>query len=133
MNGRMRFLGTFLGVALAVGVVPGIAVAGGTSVVWPVVVTGWIFVIGTMLVAIHPSDIRRTPPVAIAALAAAGLVQDFLLWLLAGWVGGRMDTGLEVDGVGAAVLGAVVTRAVVLLLLAVPSPSPEPQDTGSAA
>ena len=60
-----------------------------------------------------PDNIRQASFVGVLFQACVGIVQDTLIWLLISWVG----LGLDVDGIGTAVLGGVITRLVVLVLL----------------
>ncbi|SNX63339.1 hypothetical protein SAMN06272735_5147 [Streptomyces sp. TLI_55] len=62
----------------------------------------------------------------------AALLQDTLIWLLVSWIGSALDSGLDVDGFVAALLGGVVVRLTVLALMAI-GPQPSPEDEAEAA
>ncbi|MCX5385944.1 phage holin family protein [Streptomyces sp. NBC_00083] len=96
---------------------PGISLREDASPVLGFVLTGMVFAIVNQLISFYPSDIRTSPPAMILILWAGGIVQDTLVWLLAEWVGGKLD-GYEVDGFGTALLGGVIVRTVTLALLA---------------
>ncbi|CAM5579927.1 phage holin family protein [Streptomyces xanthochromogenes] len=106
----------FIGVGAAV-LLPGISLREGASPVLGFVLTGLLFFVVNQAIRCYPTDIRSAPPVMLLILGAVGIVQDTLLWLLAGWVGGKLD-GFEVDGFGTALLGGLVVRTVVLVLMA---------------
>jgi putative membrane protein len=125
MYKRRRLLGTYLGVAAAAALLPGI-----TSILdrppWEAVLAGAVFLIVNQLIYSYPSAIRGAPPVALLLLAVIGVVQDTLLWLLVSWLGSQMDYGLHVDGFLTALLGGLIVRGTVLALMALgPQPTPE--------
>ncbi|MGW0190347.1 phage holin family protein [Streptomyces sp. NPDC003362] len=125
MYKRRRLLGTYLGVAAAAALLPGI-----TSILdsppWEAILAGAVFLIVNQLIYSYPSAIRSAPPVALLLLAAFGVVQDTLLWLLVSWIGSQMDYGLHVDGFLTALLGGAIVRGTVLALMALgPQPAPE--------
>ena len=90
------------------------------------VLAGTVFLIVNQLIHTYPSAIRTAPPGAPLVLAAIGVLQDTLVWLLVSWIGSQFDAGLHVDGFLAALLGGLVVRASVLVLMALgPQPVPE--------
>ncbi|MEU6105911.1 phage holin family protein [Streptomyces flaveolus] len=124
MYKRRRLLGTYLGVALATVLLPGI-----TMVIdappWEVVLAGAVFLIVNQLIYCYPSAIRSAPPVMLLILGAIGVVQDTLLWLLVSWLGSQMGYGLHVDAFLTALLGGLVVRGTVLALMFLgPQPAP---------
>jgi len=126
MYKRGRFLGTYLAVAAATALLPGITSRLDDGAVWGVILAGAVFVIVNQLIHTHPHAIRSAPPLALLLLTVVGVAQDTLLWLLVFWIGGQLDHGLQVDGFLTALLGGLVVRAVVLALIYVgPQPRPE--------
>ncbi|MEU9591005.1 phage holin family protein [Streptomyces sp. NPDC048219] len=124
MYKRRRLLGTYVGVALATVLLPGI-----TAVIdappWEVVLAGAVFLIVNQLIHSYPSAVRSAPPVMLVILGVIGVVQDTLLWLLVSWLGAQMGYGLHVDGFLTALLGGLVVRGTVLVLMALgPQPAP---------
>ena len=125
MYKRRRLLGTFLGVAAATALLPGITPLLDDAVL-EVVLAGTVFLAVNQLIHTYPSAVRSAPPVALLVLAAIGVLQDTLLWLLVSWLGSQLDAGLHVDGFLTALLGGLVVRASVLVLMALgPQPVPE--------
>jgi putative membrane protein len=124
MYKRRRILGTYLGVGIAAALLPGISPVAGNPL-WQVMLAGVGFLIVNQLIHTYPSAIRTAPPVMLLILAAVGIVQDTLVWLLVSWLSGQMDAGLHADGVLTALLGGVIMRATVLAALAL-GPQPEP-------
>lgn len=123
MYKRRRVLGTCLGVGIAAAVLPGISlVADGPF--WQLLMATIGFLIVNQLIYSYPSAIRTAPPVMLLMLAAVGVVQDTLVWLLVSWLGGQMDAGLHVDGFLTALLGGVIVRATTLASMAL-GPQPE--------
>jgi putative membrane protein len=91
-----------------------------------VVLSGVVFLLVNQLIHTYPSAVRTAPPGAVLALAAIGIVQDALLWLLVSWIGSQMDYGVHVDGLLAALAGGAVMRLTVLAVMAIgPQPVPE--------
>ncbi|MEU9100283.1 phage holin family protein [Streptomyces sp. NPDC048361] len=114
---NLPLVGSILvGVGVAT-LLPGISLREGSSPVLGFVLTGMVFAFINQLISCYPDDIRTSPPVMLLILGAAGILQDTLVWLLAEWVGGKLD-GFEVDGFLTALLGGVIVRAVTLVLLA---------------
>lgn len=126
MKGR-RILGTYLGVALAAALLPGIH-ALADSRLFDVLVVGVMFVAVNQLIHCYPDDIRGAHPIVLLALGAAGIVQDTLIWLLVSWLSGKMGDGLHVDSFPTALLGGVIVRASAFVLLAL-GPRPVAQDS----
>jgi putative membrane protein len=126
MYKRRRFLGTYLGVAAAAALLPGITSRLDDGAPWGVVLAGAVFVIVNQLIYTYPHAIRSAPPLALLILAVIGVAQDTLLWLLVSWIGAQLDYGLHVDGFLTALLGGLVVRAIVLVLISF-GPQPEPE------
>ncbi|NUS29486.1 MAG: phage holin family protein [Streptomyces sp.] len=125
MYKRRRALGAYLGVVLAAVLLPGIRPID-DNVAWAALLPGIVFLVVNQLIYSYPSSIRAAPPIALLVLAAVGVVQDTLIWLLVSWISSQMDGGLHVDGFLAALLGGVVVRISVLAVMAVgPQPAPE--------
>ncbi|MGW0830800.1 phage holin family protein [Streptomyces prunicolor] len=129
MKGR-RLLGTYLGVALAAALLPGIH-ALGDSRLFDALAAGIVFTAVNQLIHAYPDDIRGAHPIVLLAFGAVGIVQDTLIWLLVSWLSGKMGDGLHVGGFPTALLGGVVVRASTFVLLALgPRPVPQvPQDS----
>ncbi|MFD3499251.1 phage holin family protein [Streptomyces sp. NPDC058676] len=125
MYKRRRVCGTFLGVALATAVLPGISLILDSPPL-ELLLPGAVFLIVNQLIHSYPSAVRSAPPIMLLILAVVGVVQDTLVWLLASWLGSEMDYGLHVDGFLPALLGGVIVRVSVLVVMALgPQPAPE--------
>ncbi|AZP19758.1 hypothetical protein EJC51_29035 [Streptomyces aquilus] len=125
MYKRRRALGAYLGVLLAAVLLPGIRPID-DNVAWAALLPALVFLIVNQLISSYPSSIRTAPPLMLLILGAVGVVQDTLVWLLVSWIGSELESGLDVDGFLAALLGGVVVRLTVLALMAVgPQPSPD--------
>lgn len=112
MYKRRRILGTFLGVALAT-LLPGVSVVpDDDSWMW-VAMGACVFLVLNQLIYTYPSDIRNAHPVPLLILAALGMVQDTLIWLLFSW----LDFAIHVDGFLTALLAGAIVRVSVLALL----------------
>ncbi|KOU58534.1 hypothetical protein ADK57_36345 [Streptomyces sp. MMG1533] len=126
MYKRRRILGTFLGAALAVALLPGVSLvlhSPPMELLLPVAV----FLIVNQLIHTYPSSVRNAPPIALLVFGAIGVVQDTLIWLLVSWLGSDMDYGVHVDGFLAALLGGVIVRTAVFVCLALgPQTAPDP-------
>jgi len=125
MYKRRRALGAYLGTLLAAVLLPGIRPID-DNVAWAALLPALVFLIVNQLVSSYPSSIRTAPPVMLLILGAVGIVQDTLIWLLVSWIGSELESGLDVDGFLAALLGGAVVRLTVLALMAIgPQPAPE--------
>ncbi|MEU6377528.1 phage holin family protein [Streptomyces sp. NPDC046909] len=124
MYQRRRILGTYLGVGLAAALLPGISPVD-DGPFWQTILACIGFLIVNQVIHTYPSSIRTAPPVALLALAAVGIVQDSLVWLLVSWLSGQMGSGLHVDGFLTALLGGAITRVTTLAVMAL-GPRPEP-------
>lgn len=123
---KRRVLGTWLGVALAAVLLPGIS-----QVVddppWSGILAGCAFMLINQLIHVYPGAIRSAPPLMLLILAGIGVVQDTLIWLLVSWLSAQATHGLHVDGILAALLGGVIVRGTTLAVMAVgPQQTPEP-------
>jgi putative membrane protein len=125
MYKKRRFFGTFLGVALAAVLLPGIH-STTDELPWDVVLSGLAFVIVNQLIYTYPHDIRSARPILLLVMAAIGIVQDTLIWLGLGWLSDEMQFGLRADDFLTAVLGGAIVRTAVLALLAI-GPRPTEQ------
>ncbi|WP_411110250.1 hypothetical protein [Streptomyces sp. c-19] len=109
-----RKLGVLVGVGLAGGLLPGIAL--GTETVeaaLSVLAATLVLVVLTQLIHIGPSG--RVPLPILAALGLVGFLQDALIWWLLSWLGPKVSE-LRVEGIGTILLAALITRGTFLLL-----------------
>ncbi|MEU5399389.1 hypothetical protein ABZ348_08835 [Streptomyces sp. NPDC005963] len=123
-------MGLLAGVSLSVFLLPGISMPGGFSLGALMVPLG-LFLIITQLISAWPENIRTAPPLMVLMLAAIGIVQDFLIWLLVSWAADQLDLSLAIDGVLPMVWGAFVVRLTALAFLALPSRVPEREAEGA--
>ncbi|MFF0474085.1 hypothetical protein [Streptomyces sp. NPDC004284] len=110
-----RRLGVLIGVGLACGLLPGIAVRGTETIdaVLSVLTAAVVMTVLTQVVFIGPSG--RVPAPALLVFGLAGFVQDALIWWLLSWLGPKVGD-LRVDGLATILLAALITRATTLLL-----------------
>ncbi|MFG2128271.1 hypothetical protein ACGFNV_10765 [Streptomyces sp. NPDC048751] len=121
MYKRRRLLGTYLGAALAIVLLPGISPVLDDPP-WELILCGSVFLIVNQLIHCYPSNVRSSPVVVFAAI---GIVQDTLIWFLVSWISGHLDIGVHVDGFLAALLGGVIVRVTTLAVMAIgPQPTP---------
>ncbi|MGX2997825.1 hypothetical protein JNUCC64_26755 [Streptomyces sp. JNUCC 64] len=122
-----RVLGAVAGVLLTVQVVPGVSLLPFSP--WPgaLVTACSLFVIVNQLIYAYPQRIRTAPPPVTLVLAAFGVVQDTLIWLLVSYVSDQLGRGLTVDGFLPALLGGLIVRAVTLGFIAL-TPERRPVD-----
>ncbi|MFB7448609.1 hypothetical protein [Streptomyces sp. NPDC056194] len=113
-QGRRR-VGILIGVGLACGLLPGIALAGTETLdkVLAVLMAVIVMTIVNQLIFVGPSG--RVPLPALLAFGLAGYVQDALVWWLLSWLGPKLGT-MQVEGLGTILLAALITRGTVLLL-----------------
>ncbi|SED27611.1 phage holin family protein [Streptomyces sp. TLI_105] len=113
-QGRRR-LGVLIGVGLACGLLPGIALGGTETVdaVLAVLMAALVMTILTQLISIGPSG--RVPLPALLVFGLAGFVQDALIWWLLSWLGPKIGY-LHIEGLATILLAALITRATTLLL-----------------
>ncbi|MFE0423229.1 hypothetical protein [Streptomyces sp. NPDC058953] len=112
----LRYLGTYVGLVVAVAVLPGLS-AGPFASVASVIMTGFWLTLINQFIHIYPSHLRSAPPVKVLILAAVGIAQEILSLLLLTWAAGLMGFGVEADGVVAVILGGVIIRLTTLLAL----------------
>lgn len=113
-TGKRRRLGAVIGAALAGTLLPGITLGTDTAdAILSILIAGVVIAVITQLIFIGPS--APVPPLPLLAFAAAGFVQDALIWWLLSWLGDKIAT-LEVAGVGTILLAALITRASILTL-----------------
>ncbi|MFE5617910.1 hypothetical protein [Streptomyces sp. NPDC056524] len=112
--GVRRRLGALVGAAVSGAVLPGITLEGDTAdAVLGTLLAGLVIAVLTQLIHIGPSE--PVPAVPLLAFAAAGFVQDALIWWLLSWLG--EETGLmHVSGFGTILLAALITRTAILAL-----------------
>ncbi|MFD0074614.1 hypothetical protein ACFVIY_19505 [Streptomyces sp. NPDC127166] len=113
-QGRRR-VGILIGVGLACGLLPGIALAGTETLdkVLSVLMAVIVMTIVNQLIFVGPSG--RVPLPALLAFGLAGYVQDALVWWLLSWLGPKLGS-MQVEGLGTILLAALITRGTVLLL-----------------
>ncbi|MFI1863408.1 hypothetical protein [Streptomyces jumonjinensis] len=124
-----NLLGTYLGVAVAVGVLPGLAMEGGSFTGSALIVAGAVFVLLNQLIGTHPDEIRGSSPRRLLRLAAAGTAQDSMILLLISCLAAEFGLGLLTDDLMTVLLGGLIVRAVTLAVLAVPTPPRAPAGT----
>ncbi|MFJ3585325.1 hypothetical protein ACIPPS_24295 [Streptomyces sp. NPDC090127] len=113
-TGTRRRLGALVGAALAGALLPGVTLGADTAdAILSVVIAGVVIAVLTQLIHVGPS--APVPPLALLAFAAAGFVQDALIWWLLSWLGGRIAP-FEITGVTTILLAALITRASILTL-----------------
>ncbi|MFF9015251.1 hypothetical protein ACF09C_20085 [Streptomyces sp. NPDC014870] len=122
-TGTRRRLGALVGAGLSCALLPGITPTGDTAdAILAVVLTGLVIATLTQLIYIGPS--APVPPAPLLAFAAAGFLQDALIWWLLSWLGTESGM-LTVDGLTPILLAALITRASILTLSLL-GRSPEP-------
>jgi len=93
---------------------------------WEPLLSGAVFLVLNQLIHSYPNAVRADHPVVLLVLAAVGIVQDTLIWLLVSWIGSQLDYGVHVDGFLTALAGGAVMRLTVLAVMAIgPQPVPE--------
>ncbi|MFF8604366.1 hypothetical protein ACF06X_00345 [Streptomyces sp. NPDC015346] len=113
-TGVRRRLGALAGAGIAVAALPGITLEGdGADAFLAVVMAGLVIAVLTQLIHIGPS--APVPAPALLAFAAAGFVQDSLIWWLLSWLGEEMGL-MRVEGFGTILLAGLITRTSILVL-----------------
>ncbi|MFD9034595.1 hypothetical protein ACFVZW_26175 [Streptomyces sp. NPDC059567] len=113
-TGTRRRLGALVGVGLSGAVLPGVTLgAEAVDVALSIVIAGVVISLITQLIYIGPS--APVPPLPLLAFAAAGFVQDSLIWWLLSWLGGEIAP-FQVEGFGTILLAGLITRASILSL-----------------
>ncbi|MFE5481990.1 hypothetical protein [Streptomyces sp. NPDC056527] len=113
-TGTRRRLGALVGVGVSGAVLPGVTLgAEAADVVLSIVIAGVVISLLTQLIYVGPS--APVPPLALLAFAAAGFVQDSLIWWLLSWLGGEI-AAFRVEGFGTILLAGLITRASILAL-----------------
>ncbi|MEW1906107.1 hypothetical protein [Streptomyces sp. NPDC086147] len=124
-----RKLGALVGVCLAGGLLPGITLGtAGADVAFSLAVAFVAVALITQIVHIGPSV--RVGAAPLAAFAAAGVLQDSLIWWLLSWLGGTLGAELRVEGFGTIVLAGLITR-VSILAVSLLAPSGSTQERTS--
>ncbi|MFG3291124.1 hypothetical protein ACGF3G_20230 [Streptomyces sp. NPDC048179] len=127
MYKRRRVLGTYLGMALAT-LLPGVSVVDYDARWLGFVLPGLVFVILNQLIHTYPSDIRNAPAIPLLVLAAIGIVQDTLIWLLVSWIASKTGSGIHVHGFLMALAAGATVRVTVLVLFVL-GPQPVREDS----
>ncbi|MEU4270465.1 hypothetical protein [Streptomyces sp. NPDC026092] len=113
-TGMRRRLGAFVGVGVSCALLPGITLNGDTSDAGlAVLLAGLVIAVLTQLIYIGPSE--PVPALPLLAFAAAGFIQDALIWWLLSWLGNETDM-INVTGFGTILLAALITRTSILTL-----------------
>ncbi|MGW6567476.1 hypothetical protein [Streptomyces sp. NPDC054975] len=121
-TGKRRRLGAMIGAGLSGALLPGITLGADTAdAILSVVIAGVVIAVLTQLIFIGPS--AQVPALPLLAFAAAGFVQDALIWWLLSWLGSKIAP-FEVTGVTTILLAALITRASILALSLVGVPRP---------
>ncbi|MFG2940906.1 hypothetical protein [Streptomyces sp. NPDC048282] len=127
MYKRRRVLGTYLGMTLAT-LLPGVSVVDYDARWLGFVLPGLVFVILNQLIHTYPSDIRNAPAIPLLVLAAIGIVQDTLIWLLVSWIASKTGSGIHVDGFLTALAAGATVRVTVLVFFVL-GPQPAGEDS----
>ncbi|MEU6882649.1 hypothetical protein [Streptomyces sp. NPDC046712] len=113
-TGTRRRLGALVGVGISGAALPGVTLGAETAdVILSVLIAGIVVGLLTQLIYIGPS--APVPPLPLLAFAAAGFVQDSLIWWLLSWLGGEIGPW-RVEGFGTILLAALITRVSILAL-----------------
>ncbi|MFH8257173.1 hypothetical protein ACH4MA_20300 [Streptomyces roseolus] len=108
-----RRAGILVGVGLAGGLLPGVAMGAETvDVLLSWMVATLVLVVLTQLVFIGPSG--RVPVRMLAVFGGLGFVQDALIWWLLSWLAPKISD-MRVEGWGTILLAALLTRTAVVV------------------
>ncbi|MFD6358911.1 hypothetical protein ACFWFX_03540 [Streptomyces roseolus] len=108
-----RRVGILVGVGLAGGLLPGVAMGAETvDVLLSWMVATLVLVLLTQLVFIGPSG--RVPVRMLAVFGGLGFVQDALIWWLLSWLAPKISD-MRVEGWGTILLAALLTRTAVVV------------------
>ncbi|MFC9735176.1 hypothetical protein [Streptomyces roseolus] len=108
-----RRVGILVGVGLAGGLLPGVAMGAETvDVLLSWMVATLVLVVLTQLVFIGPSG--RVPVRMLAVFGGLGFVQDALIWWLLSWLAPKISD-MRVEGWGTILLAALLTRTAVVV------------------
>jgi hypothetical protein len=111
-TGTRRRLGALVGVVISGAVLPGVTLgAEAVDVGLSVVFAGIVIAALTQIIYVGPS--APVPPLPLLAFAAAGFVQDSLIWWLLSWLGGEFGRW-QVEGFGTILLAGLITRVSIL-------------------
>ncbi|MEU6946333.1 hypothetical protein ABZ957_14035 [Streptomyces sp. NPDC046316] len=112
--GARRRLGALVGAVASGAVLPGITLGEDTAdAMLSAVLAGLVIAVLTQLIYIGPSE--PVPALPLLAFAAAGFIQDALIWWLLSWLGDESGM-IGVDGLGTILLAALITRTSILTL-----------------
>lgn len=112
----IRILVNAAALAVAAGLVDGITVGQGTTGERVLALLGVAVVFGLVNTIIRPIVRLFTLPLFILTLGLFTFVVNALMLLLTSWLTGLVDLPFEVDGFGAALLGALIVSVVSFLL-----------------
>jgi len=112
----IRILVNAAALAMATGLVDGITVGQGTTGERVLALLGVAVVFGLVNTIIRPIVRLFTLPLFILTLGLFTFVVNALMLLLTSWLTGLVDLPFEVDGFGAALLGALIVSVVSFLL-----------------
>ena len=112
MNFILRLIGTALGLWVSAALVPGITIAHGTSMTETVVILGLIALVFTVVNSIVRPLIQVLAfPLYILTFGLFALITNGI-GFLAGSIADSMGLPFSVSGLGAAVIGAIITAVV---------------------
>lgn len=113
MNFILRLIGTALGLWVSAALVPGITIARGTSLTETVVILGLIALVFTVVNSIVRPLIQILAfPLYILTFGLFALITNGIGFLVAGSIADSMGLPFSVAGLGAAVIGAIITAVV---------------------
>lgn len=108
----VRLLAGAAALAVAAALIEGISVGPGTTGERALTLLGVAVIFGLVNAVVRPIVRLFTLPLFIFTLGLFTFVVNALMLLLAAWIGGQLDLAFEVDGFGAALLGALVISVV---------------------
>ncbi len=112
----IRILVNAAALAVAAGLVDGITIGQGTTGERVLALLGVAVVFGLVNTIIRPIVRLFTLPLFILTLGLFTFVVNALMLLLTSWLTGLVDLPFEVDGFGAALLGALIVSVASFLL-----------------
>ena len=113
MNFILRLIGTGLGLWVSAKIVPGIVIAQGTTLTETVIMLGLIALVFTIVNSIvRPLVSILAFPLYIPPFGLFALVTKAIGFLLASGVANPWGLPFSVSGIGAAIIGAIITAVV---------------------